>query len=40
MWAAGTLLVAASTVVHGVTAMPGRRWLAARLQRAPAPSRG
>jgi NhaP-type Na+/H+ or K+/H+ antiporter len=32
MWAAGTLLVAASTVAHGVTAAPGRRWLARRLQ--------
>jgi len=32
VWAAGTLLVAASTVAHGVTAAPGRRWLARRLQ--------
>jgi NhaP-type Na+/H+ or K+/H+ antiporter len=32
MWAAGTLLVAASTVAHGVTAALGRRWLARRLQ--------
>lgn len=36
VWAAGTLLVAASTVVHGVTAMPGRELLAARLRREPA----
>jgi len=30
LWAAGTLVVTASTVVHGVTAMPGRRWYAGR----------
>ncbi|WFF00257.1 cation:proton antiporter [Micromonospora sp. WMMD964] len=29
-WAAGSLVVAASTVVYGVTAMPGRRWYARR----------
>lgn len=33
MWAAGTLLVAVSTVVHGVTAAPGRGLLARRLAR-------
>lgn len=27
LWAAGTLVVAASTVVHGVTATPARRRL-------------
>lgn len=26
LWAAGSLVVAFSVVVHGVTAMPGRRW--------------
>lgn len=26
VWAAGTLVVVASTLVHGVTAAPGRRW--------------
>ncbi|WBB53654.1 cation:proton antiporter [Verrucosispora sp. WMMD573] len=30
LWAAGTLVVVASTVVHGVTATPGRRWYARR----------
>ena len=31
LWAAGSLVVVvASTVVHGVTAMPGRRWYARR----------
>ncbi|MEV4720568.1 cation:proton antiporter [Micromonospora noduli] len=30
LWAAGSLVVAASTVVYGVTAMPGRRWYARR----------
>lgn len=33
VWAAGTLLVAASTVLHGVTAAAGRQWLARRLRR-------
>lgn len=32
VWAAGTLLVAASTVAHGVTAAPGRWWLVRRLE--------
>lgn len=31
MWAAGTLVVAASTVAHGITAAPGRWWLVRRL---------
>ncbi|MEV0881617.1 cation:proton antiporter [Micromonospora echinofusca] len=30
LWAAGSLVVVASTVVHGVTATPGRRWYAHR----------
>ncbi|NGM15241.1 cation:proton antiporter [Verrucosispora sioxanthis] len=30
LWAAGSLAVVASTVVHGVTATPGRRWYARR----------
>ncbi|MFC0099733.1 hypothetical protein ACFFKH_19705 [Micromonospora marina] len=30
LWAAGSLVMAASTVVHGVTATPGRRWYAKR----------
>ncbi|MFJ2081141.1 hypothetical protein ACI2KV_24710 [Micromonospora chokoriensis] len=30
LWAAGSLVVAASTVVYGVTAMPGRLWYARR----------
>lgn len=30
LWAAGSLVVVASTVAHGVTATPGRRWYAAR----------
>ncbi|MDG4763263.1 cation:proton antiporter [Solwaraspora sp. WMMD406] len=30
LWAAGTLVVALSTVVHGTTATVGRRWYAAR----------
>ncbi|MFR9780993.1 cation:proton antiporter [Micromonospora sp. MS34] len=30
LWAAGSMVVASSTLVHGVTAMPGRRWYAAR----------
>ncbi|MBU8858667.1 MULTISPECIES: cation:proton antiporter [unclassified Micromonospora] len=30
LWAAGSLVVVASTVVHGVTATPGRRWYARR----------
>lgn len=34
LFAAGTLAVAASTVVHGLTAMPGRRWYRARTARA------
>ncbi|MFC0005548.1 cation:proton antiporter domain-containing protein [Micromonospora siamensis] len=29
LWTAGSLVVALSTLVHGVTAMPGRRWYAA-----------
>lgn len=32
IWAAGTLLVAASTVAHGVTAAPGRWWLVRRFE--------
>lgn len=32
MWAAGTLLVAASTVAHALTAAPGRWWLVRRLE--------
>lgn len=30
LWAAGSLVVVASTVLHGVTATPGRRWYARR----------
>lgn len=30
LWSAGSLVVVASTVVHGLTAMPGRRWYARR----------
>ncbi|MEG3632731.1 cation:proton antiporter domain-containing protein [Micromonospora palythoicola] len=30
LWAAGSLVVVASTVAHGVTAAPGRRWYARR----------
>ncbi|MDG4811118.1 cation:proton antiporter [Micromonospora sp. WMMD1120] len=29
LWSAGSLVVAVSVVVHGATAMPGRRWYAA-----------
>ncbi|MBM0275192.1 cation:proton antiporter domain-containing protein [Micromonospora tarensis] len=36
LWAAGSLVVVASTVVHGVTAMPGRRWYAHRAEPATA----
>ncbi|RQX02978.1 cation:proton antiporter [Micromonospora inaquosa] len=36
LWAAGSLVVVASTVVHGVTAMPGRRWYAHRAELATA----
>lgn len=32
MWAAGTLVVAANTVAHGITAAPGRWWLVRRLE--------
>ncbi|MEV4543300.1 cation:proton antiporter domain-containing protein [Micromonospora echinaurantiaca] len=32
LWAAGSLVVALSTLVHGVTATLGRRWYAARSQ--------
>lgn len=35
VWALGTLLIAASTLVHGLTAAPGRRLLAGRLEQAP-----
>ncbi|MBQ1016840.1 cation:proton antiporter [Micromonospora sp. D93] len=34
LWAAGSLVVVLSTVVHGVTAMPARRWYARGRQRA------
>ncbi|MFI7577826.1 cation:proton antiporter [Micromonospora sp. NPDC049497] len=30
LWVAGSLVVVASTVVHGITATPGRRWYARR----------
>ncbi|MEW2386097.1 cation:proton antiporter [Micromonospora sp. NPDC047707] len=30
LWAAGSLVVVASTVAHGITATPGRRWYARR----------
>ncbi|MBQ1076616.1 cation:proton antiporter [Micromonospora sp. C31] len=30
LWAVGSLVVVASTVLHGITAMPGRRWYARR----------
>ncbi|WBB50366.1 sodium:proton antiporter [Verrucosispora sp. WMMA2044] len=36
LWAAGSLAVVASTVVHGVTAAPGRRWY---VRRPPASTR-
>ncbi|MFV2008228.1 MULTISPECIES: hypothetical protein [unclassified Micromonospora] len=33
LWTAGTLVIAASTLVHGVTATAGRRWYSSATSR-------